>query len=160
MEIMSSWICTAWFCCKLGIKETQGLILRAQIWLMHEQVDRSISRMKACVKKKTNWTWAFLSIKQPHFLPLVFSLFWRENFLVGLRRKYLNSIIYFLSPDPTKHTQKSFPSHFLFKVFHLSYFTSKQTHSKCLVGGVEKWKDRKDFNFPPLCLVRSEKVDG
>ena len=22
---------------------------------------------------------------------------------------------------------------------------------------VKKWKDRKDFNFPPFCLVRSEK---
>ena len=24
-----------------------------------------------------------------------------------------------------------------------------------LVGGVEKWEDRKDFNFPHFCLVRS-----
>ena len=28
--------------------------------------------------------------------------------------------------------QKSFPSHFLFKVFHPSYFTSKQTHPKSI----------------------------
>ena len=29
-----------------------------------------------------------------------------------------------------------------------------------LVGGVEKWEDRKDFNFPHFCLVESEKVEG
>ena len=132
MEIMSSWICTAWFCCKLGIKETQGLILRAQIWLMHEQVDRSISRMKACVKKKTNWTWAFLSIKQPHFLPLVFSLFWRENFFDDLREKTPGShqLFSFLHTQPNT-LKKCFPSHFLSKIFHPPYFTSKQTHPKC-----------------------------
>ena len=28
-------------------------------------------------------TWAFLSIKQPHFFPSIFSSFWGENFLVG-----------------------------------------------------------------------------
>ena len=32
--------------------------------------------------------------------------------------------------------------------------------TQCLVGGVEKWEDRKDFNFSPLCLVVSEKVEG
>ena len=25
---------------------------------------------------------------------------------------------------------------------------------------IEKWEDRKDFNFPPFCLVGSEKVEG
>ena len=35
---------------------------------------------------------------------------------------------FFFSLHPTKHTPKSFPSHFLSKVFHLPYFTSKQTH--------------------------------
>ena len=25
---------------------------------------------------------------------------------------------------------------------------------------MEKWEDRKYFNFPPFCLVESEKVDG
>ena len=40
------------------------------------------------------------------------------------------------------------------------------TFRVCLVGGVEKWKDRKwwedrkDFNFPHFCLVGSEKVEG
>ena len=33
----------------------------------------------------------------------------------------------FLPSHPTKHTQKSFPFHFLSEVFHPSYFTSKQT---------------------------------
>ena len=26
-------------------------------------------------------------------------------------------------------------------------------------GSIEKWEDRKDFNFPPFCLVGSEKVE-
>ena len=36
----------------------------------------------------------------------------------------------------------------------------------CLVGGVEKWEDRKwwedrkDFNLSHFCLVESEKVEG
>ena len=30
----------------------------------------------------------------------------------------------------------------------------------CLVGGVEKWENRKNFNFSHFCLVESEKVDG
>ena len=29
-----------------------------------------------------------------------------------------------------------------------------------LVEGVEKWEDRKNFNFPYFCLVESEKVKG
>ena len=29
-----------------------------------------------------------------------------------------------------------------------------------LIGGVEKWEDRKNFNFSPFCLVRSRKVKG
>ena len=27
-------------------------------------------------------------------------------------------------------------------------------------GRMKKWEDRKDFNFPPFCLVGSEKVEG
>ena len=27
-------------------------------------------------------------------------------------------------------------------------------------GRIEKWEGRKDFNFPPFCLVKSEKVEG
>ena len=30
----------------------------------------------------------------------------------------------------------------------------------CLVGRVEKWKDRKKFNFPPFYLVESGKIEG
>ena len=44
---------------------------------------------------QTKCTKAFLSIKQPHFLSLVFSPFWGENFLVGPERKYLGFTIYF-----------------------------------------------------------------
>ena len=42
----------------------------------------------------------------------------------------------FLSPHPTKHTPKSFHSYFLSKIFHLPYFTSKQTHQSVFTIGV------------------------
>ena len=67
-------------------------------------------------------TWAFLSIKQPYFLPSIFSPFWEENFLVGPRKKHLGSIIYFPFSLPNQTYSK--------KVFHSPYFTSKQTCPK------------------------------
>ena len=75
-------------------------------------------------------TWAFLSIKQSHFLLSFFSLIWGENFLVGQGRKHLTSPFIFLPPYPTKHISKIFPCHFLSKVFHPPYFTFKQTDPK------------------------------
>ena len=27
-------------------------------------------------------------------------------------------------------------------------------------GRIEKWEARKNFNFPPFCLVEGEKVEG
>ena len=50
------------------------------------------------------------------------------------------------------------------------YWSLGQIFRVCLVGGVEKWEDRKwwedrkmgdkkDFNFPSFCLVESEKVE-
>ena len=54
-------------------------------------------------------TWTFLSIKQPHFLSSVFSLFWRENFLVSPRRKHPSPIISFpFSPPNQTHSKKVF----------------------------------------------------
>ena len=86
-------------------------------------------------KKKKNWIRAFLSIKQPHFLFLVFSLFLRESFFVDPGPNIyfpfslpLGPLYIFIHLHPTKHTRKSVPFHFFFKVFHPFYFTSKQTH--------------------------------
>ena len=81
-------------------------------------------------KPMCNYTWAFLSKNDVQFFPSVFSPFWRENFFMGPGRKHLDPTIYFLPPHPTKHTSKSFPSHFFSKVFQPPYFTSKQTHLK------------------------------
>ena len=67
-------------------------------------------------------TWAFLSIKQPYFLPSIFSPFWEENFLVGPRKKHPDSIIYF----PFSLSNQTYSK----KVFHSPYFTSKQTCPK------------------------------
>ena len=54
-------------------------------------------------------TWTFLSIKQPHFLSSVFSLFWRENFLVSPSRIHPNPIISFpFSPPNQTHSKKVF----------------------------------------------------
>ena len=33
----------------------------------------------------------------------------------------------------------------------------ENSYRVCLVGGVEKWEDRKYFNFSHFCLVGSEK---
>ena len=57
-----------------------------------------------------------------------FSPFWRENILVGLRRKHLGPTIYFHSFPLNQTHQKNFLFHFLSEVFHLLYFTSNQTH--------------------------------
>ena len=52
---------------------------------------------------------AFLSIKQLHFLPSVFSPFWGENFLVGPGRKHLSPNIYFPSFSPNQtHSKRVF----------------------------------------------------
>ena len=67
----------------------------------------------------------------------IFSLFWRENILVGPERKYFgrpkektpgpHHLFSFLLTQPNT-LQKGFPSYFLSKIFHPLYFTSKQTH--------------------------------
>ena len=36
----------------------------------------------------------------------------------------------------------------------------ENSYRVCLVGGVEKWENRKYFNFSHFCLVVSEKVEG
>ena len=53
-------------------------------------------------KKKKNYTWAFLSIKQPHFLHSVFFLFWGKKILVAPRRKHPDPTIYFPSSPPNQ----------------------------------------------------------
>ena len=90
-----------------------------------EKKKKRVGRIPMCKS-----TWAFLSIKQSHFLLSFFSLIWGENFLVGQGRKHLTSPFIFLPPYPTKHISKIFPCHFLSKVFHPPYFTFKQTDPK------------------------------
>ena len=68
-------------------------------------------------KKERNWTWAFLSIKQLHFLLSVFSLFWGENFLVGLGRKHPNPTIYFPFSLPNQIHSKEFSFPFFLQNF-------------------------------------------
>ena len=89
-------------------------------------------------KKKSNvetkpmsmCTRAFLSIKKPYFLSSIFSLFFGENFLVSLGRNiYGPHHLFSFLPIQSNTVQKSFYSHFLFKIFHSPYFNSKQTHS-------------------------------
>ena len=84
-------------------------------------------------KPMCNRTWAFPSKNDAQFFPSVFFSFWKENFLVGLKRKHRGPTIYFPSspPNPT-HSKKKFPFYFLFKVFHPPYFTFKQTYPKWL----------------------------
>ena len=97
---------------------------------------RPRGRKKKTMKKSNVWTKlmckctkAFLSIKQSHFLPSVFSPFWGEKLFGGFGEKTHGPyhLFSFLLTQPNK-LQKSFPSHFLFKVFPPPYFTSKQAH--------------------------------
>ena len=86
-----------------------------------EEEEATSKRKKKKTMKKNN--------EQSHFLPSVFSPFLGEKLFGGSGEKthgpyYLFS---FLPTQPNK-LQKSFPSHFLFKVFPPPYFTSKQTH--------------------------------
>ena len=71
--------------------------------------------------------WAFLSINKK-FIPTQFSLHFG-----GLEEKtfgFHHLLSFFLIQPNT--LQKSFPSHFLSKVFHPLCFTSKQIHHLCM----------------------------
>ena len=63
-----------------------------------------------------------------HNFSLQFSLYFGKKTFLWARGEntWVPSFIFF-PPHPTKHTQKNFPSHFLYEVFHPPYFTSKQT---------------------------------
>ena len=65
-----------------------------------------------------------------NFSPKFFLHFGERTFWWARRDNIWVPPFIFLPPHPTKHTPKSFHSHFLSKIFHLSYFTSKQTHPK------------------------------
>ena len=82
-------------------------------------------------------TWAFLSTKQPHFLPSIFSPFWKEIFLVGLGRKHSDPTIYF--PSHQTHSKNVFLPIFSpkFSIHHISP-PNKHTLRVCLVRRMEK----------------------
>ena len=89
------------------------------------------------MKPMCSCTWAFLSIKQPHFLSLVFSLFWGENFLVDPKRKHLNLTIYFSSFSPNQtHFKKVFIPIFSPKFFiHSTSPLNKYNLSRKILDG-------------------------
>ena len=77
----------------------------------------------------------FCSNVMPNF-SLQFSLHFGEKTFWWVKRENIwTSPFIFLPLHPTKHTLKSFHFHFLSKVFHLPYFTSKQTHPKTQMFG-------------------------
>ena len=87
-------------------------------------------------KRERNWMNCSRVSAYRHFYPLsslIFSLhislhFEEKNF-GGLRVKTLESHnLFSFVPIQPNILQKSFSSHFLSKVFHPPYFTSKQTH--------------------------------
>ena len=92
------------------------------------------------VKKSNIWTkpmckctrvcWVFLSIKQSHFLSSVFFSILGRKFFGRSEEKKLgpHNLFSFFSIQPNT-LKKSFHFHFLSKVLHPPYFTSKQTHS-------------------------------
>ena len=84
-----------------------------------------------------------------HSFHSVFSSFQREHF-GGSTEKTTGPYQFFSLPSlqPNTH-KKSFPFHFLSKVFHLPYFTSKQTHSYTQSSWRnEKVGGQKRFWFP------------
>ena len=81
-------------------------------------------------QKKKKWTWVFLFIKQLHFLPSIFSPFWKENFLVSLKRKHSNPTIYFLSFTPIQTHSKKIFFPFSLQNFSSPLFHPKQTQPK------------------------------
>ena len=58
------------------------------------------SEKKSNGVKVRNCTWTFLSKTNAQFFLLVFSLFWKENFLIGQEKKNLDSTIYFPFSPP------------------------------------------------------------
>ena len=77
------------------------------------------------------------------------SILEKKNFLVCPKKKYLGPVIYF--PTQPNILQKSFPFHFLSKVFYPPYFTSKQTHPE------EMKRDHFPFPFFPSTLFKSRR---
>ena len=63
-------------------------------------------------------TWAFWSINKSNSVAIVFSLFWRENFVVDLGRKHPSPIHFFPLSLPTERLPKSFPF-FFFSFFSI-----------------------------------------
>ena len=90
---------------------------------VQEEGKKKVKKSNVRMKPMCSCTWAFLSIKQPHFLSLVFSLFLGENFWWIQRKNTWISPFIFLPSHPTKHTSKkfSFP-------FSLQSFSSTLLH--------------------------------
>ena len=97
------------------------------------------------MKPMCNCTWAFFSKNDAQFFPSFFSLFWRENFLVGLGRKYLSPNIYFPSSPPNQTYSKKVFFLIFTSQFSIHYISpsNKYTLRVHLIGRVEKWEDGK-----------------
>ena len=100
---------------------------------------KHVPKKKSCLVKpkknkkgKNKWT------GHRHFCPLssfIFSLqfslhFEEKTFWWTQEKNTWAQPLIFLLLHLTKHTQKSLHSHFLSKIFHPPYFTSKQTYPK------------------------------
>ena len=111
-------------------------------------------------KPRCKCTCAFLSFT--YYIPSTqFFLHFRENILVGLRRKQLDPTNFFPSPHSNQTlTKKVFLSIFSLKFsIYLILPPNKHTLTVSLVGGMKKWEARKDFGFPHFCLIGSGKVE-
>ena len=79
------------------------------------------ARWKRRKKIKATWRmciWAFLLIKKK-FIPIQFSLYFgKKTFWWARGENIWTPLFIFIPPHPTKHTQKSFLSYFLSKIFH------------------------------------------
>ena len=102
--------------------------MKAQKKEEEEETKKELDELLLC-----KCTWAFLSIKQPHFFPSIFSSFWGENFLVSPGRKQSNSIYFPFSSPNQAHFKKVFLPIFSLKFFiHLTSPPNKHTHKTCI----------------------------
>ena len=117
---------------------------------------RNQAKPNLLIKKKGGKTQLTLSNSRGalvHLCSLQFSL-WRGKFFDRLEKKTpeLHHLFSFLHIQLNTLKKKKISSHFLFKVFHPPYFTSKQTHFK----RVEKSKIHCDTWFSKIIIIIKE----
>ena len=88
---------------------------------------------------------SFRELSPPNFLSIL-----RRKLFGGFGEKILGSyyLFSFLSTQPNTF-QKSLSSYFFSKIFYQPYFTSKQTHSMCMIKKIKSKKIKNKLLLRP-----------